>query len=1071
MRIRLLLIPALTALVCVATIATLRWFIEFGNPHALWLSALVVLWAALWAWHLAWRERTLRALFKTGTLETRVASFSIRRATLRFLFSAVGLFMLVLTAAEPQWGEVRRQVQRQGIDVVLAVDASRSMLAEDVAPDRLRAATEEINELLTSLHGDRVGLVVYAGFAFAQSPLTSDYGAIRLYLDRIKPDVFPAQGTAIGRAIQEGRRLLVGGEDPNFQRAPNQLLIVVSDGEDHETEPVQAAREAFNDGVRVYTIGVGTTGGGRIPTRDARNNLTGYLNDASGQVVQTKLVDTQLQEIAQAGGGAYFQLTQPGSAARFLKDEIDRYDEATTSSVLRSHYVSRPYFFLVTAFVMLLLSLAMDPRSSSYRRARRSANALLLILPLAGTALSGCIDLRHRDPNVHRAIELADAGDLSAALERINRAGNDAQEQHAFYFNRGRILEANGDEELAQADYLRALASSKGDLRTAAMIGIGNALVQQGHYEAALERYRRALIIDPTNERARRNYEIAHRLLFPPCSALDDTLEPNNTIAAASALPPETYVGEWAPRYQSAHAQQTPAPPSATTNAEDEKTPLVSCGGDLDLYALPLEGGELVNLRVRFHRLRDDNGGPPIEEQIEPTALRIAILDREGEPIAVDQGLRERGDTPVDGRRVQRRIRDLQIPAEQAPYFLQIAADTGLEYNYTIALDITPPCSAVDDEFEDNDTAADAREIDSGEHNLRACNHDEDWFQVPLEPGDDLFVDVTPGTLDDGQPAPFSAGLQAGSDPSESPRAERLPSDAALHAMALRDTPQNTTARLVVRAEDDHEGPYQVALWKFPPCPTGNDRFEPNDRPNQATPLTAEQNILRHLRLCPGDEDWYMMQLPTDQDQTQTPNAATSNPNTSDNDPILFAALAEYEDPQRNLIIELWDPATGRLLTRSQDLQNTDYTSSENGATIAVEELHPETTSVLVRVIGDAGYYHLRFPETQPTPPPSDASNNGEQGENQSPSNANQDDTSDNDDEENSPDNEQDEQNPQDEPQNEQNQANEDEATPSEEEERQALMQLLESLEDNGMNLQLMQAIERQPPIRMQNEW
>lgn len=1081
-RLWMFLLPLVVAALAAVTVLVLRLFIEFGNPSAFWLTVVPVFWAGLWAWRLAWRERTARELYAFGSLESQVQSFSIRRSILRFSLTVSAMFFLVVAAAEPQWGEIRRQVQRQGIDIVLAVDASRSMLAEDTAPDRLRAASDEIHQLLRSLHGDRVGLVVFAGFAFAQSPLTSDYGAIRLYLDRIRPDALPAQGTAIGRAIQESHRLLTGGDDPEFKRAPTQLILLISDGEDHETNPVAAALEAQADGIRVYTVGVGTTHGGRIPLRNARGDFEGYLTDREGKTVITALVDTQLEAIAEAGGGAYFHLDRPGATALALQQEIGRFEDAAVSSILRSHYVSRPYLSLALALFCLALALLIDERPYRQRPTTTPKWLNFFTVLLVLVALVGCTNIRHRDPHARRAIELAEAGDTDAALEALDRARVDEHNRHAFYFDRGRIQELTAAQDLAQEDYLRALASPEGSLRIMAMVGIGNTFVRQGNYEAALERYRRALTLDPSNDAARRNYEIAHRLLFPYCAALDDALEPNDRIEDAKALPAESYVGEWAQRYRDATPPvNAPALPGASSTTADEKTPLTSCGLNDDLFALPLEGGEAIQVRVKFKRLREDNGGPPLPATLRPSAVRIALLDRNGEAVAVDQGARENVSELVDAKAMTRTMDVPNIDGSRGPYYLQISSDNGLEYRYTLQVTITPPCSAVDDEFEPNDRPENASTLEPGEHKLRICNANQDWFDVAMGEGDEVFVDIRSPGSEAGITGPLAVGStqrHASSPATAGAELRRIDPRSGFETLYARSNAAGGALRVGVENLDDYEGAYEIAVYRFAPCPVGNDRFEPNNRPSQATPLTAEQNTLRHLRLCPGDEDWYMMQLPE-----EAPNAAQANAEPA---PKRFAALAEYADPSRALQIELWDPVTGRLIARSQPLSQTDYQSEETGSTVAFTELPEKLTSVLIRVIGDPGYYHLRFPDTQPPP-----------NQNQSDSNAANDDNSDGDpqDSEDGEDQSDSASDPQEaddgEDQGEESQSDEgpddqkpeqdngppppapspQDAAAAEDEERRALMRLLESLEDNNMNLPLMQAIERQPPTRTQNEW
>lgn len=1062
----LILLPLLTALITGVLTLALYPFVHFARPNALWFLLGVTAIAALWGFRNFRRARLVAALLHPAASSRMLQGWSPRRASIRIFLLLSACYLLVIASAQPQWGELNRQVQREGIDIVIALDASRSMLAEDVAPDRLRAATAEIDRLLHTLDGDRVGLVVFAGVAFAQSPLTSDYGATRLYLDRVRPDAIPSQGTAIGRAIVEAQKLLVGGDNPNFQRAPNQLIILISDGEDTETNPIQAAEFARENGIRIFAVGVGTSTGGRIPLRNTRGAFEGYLTDREGQVVHSRIEDEQLREVATAGGGAYHRYTGSGSAASFLVQEIDAFDQAALSSVLRAHYIDRGHFFLWPALLLLFIALILDERPRDQRKNRWfKILIVLVVLPL-----SGCLDFKRLDPSVERAIAHAEEGNYDAALEALDRASSDAKSQHAFRFNRARLLEEIDAFDDAQEDYLYALGAPAEGLRVSALIGIGNTLVHIGDYEAAIARYRRVLGMRPNHPAALRNIEIAHRLRFPPCHSLEDSLEPNDSPEEAQALPASAFAGPWAELYATHDADPT---------AED--TDLILCGGNQDWFRIPVQGGERLDLVVDFQRLRDDDGGPPLPNKIDAHALRIAIVDAHGVPLAVDQGQEQgQGDDDaepdatkrVSAQKSQRRIERLTIDANRAPAYLRIDGNHGLEYRYDITLNITPACSALEDEFEANDRPEDATDLPSGEHQARICIENEDWYQVQLQAGDHLFVDITPQPTEEHPEPTLRAAFP------DAPLSPQTPSfgapAAARQEWASGPVEEAQRARWGVASSGDFEGDYKLDAFAFEPCPTGNDRFEPNNRPSDASELSAEQNNLRHLRLCPQDQDWFLMALPPVEEDGEDPDAPL--------EPRAFSAWAEFDangtndasddtpaTPARDVFVELWDVRSGERIATSQPIIETDYSddSDEARGVIAATLLPPDAEAVAIRVYGDPGFYHLRFPDTEPPPPPSESSpdENQENEDQESEDQENEDQESDADEEQSA-----DQENP-----GERNEDQDQDAAPASEDEEQAqrdaLMHLLESLEDDSVNLPLMQALEREPPARMQNEW
>lgn len=1065
-----LIVAALASLVTLS----LYPFVHFAQPNALyWLIALIAL-AFVWAHRAEKRRHAQSILMNVRAFERLTPTWSARRDSARFSLTALACFLLILAAAQPQWGEETRRVQRRGTDIAIVLDASRSMLAEDAGPNRMKAATRELTELLNALDGDRVGLVVFAGVAFAQSPLTSDYGAIQLYLDRVNPHSIPAQGTALGVAIQEAHTLLTGDNIHDFRRAPNQMILVISDGEDHQTNPVHAAQLAHKDGIQVYTIGIGTAAGGRIPLHGPRGNFESYLTDLNGDVVHTRLEDKQLREIAAAGGGVYMHYDGVRSTTPNLLAIIDQFDEAYFSSALRAHYVNRGAFFLWPAFVLLLLALLLDDRPRAARAPTRWTKWLLLSILLLNTS---CLDFRYEDPHVRRAIEHAEAGAYDRALEEIERANKDARTQHAFHFNRGRIHDENNQTDAAQDDFLHALGASNPGLRVASLIGIGNTLVQQENYRDAITRYTRALLLEPNNATARRNLEIAHRKLFPLCAHLEDDLEPNSRPEDASDLPSASIVGPHASLYTDA-PDDSESPPTLTL-----------CSGNEDWFRLPVVGGESMEINATLKRLRDDDGGPPLPDRITSRAVRMTVVDGRGKIVAVDNGRdddRDRdGKTPA--KQLKRQLNLSALSLDNAPYYLFLSAVDDLEFSYTLRAHITPPCSALEDDFEPNDRPSQAYAIEEGTHTARLCNDNEDWFQMELAPNEHLFVDIQAQSPEDSSNATVRHGFNT--EENAPPKLQRQTDPQRIE---WANTPKPTPASALwgLATQDELELNYAMDVHRFGPCPEGNDRFEPNDRPSDATQITADQREIRHLRLCPNDQDWFLMKL---------------SPAKDANKDALLPFSARIDLPEdaspHHTHVELWDPRTGRRLASSHPIENIlddslddtldgteastlDEPESPLHAAIATTELPENTEEIMLRVYGAETFYHLSFPDTFPQE--DDDSNKPDDEQNQSDGSddaqSQQDDGTSNDDEdeEQNEDDRQDGEAPADPTPEDTREAgaeniddaNEQPPPPSKEElKRQALIELLNSLEHDEINLQLQQALERQSPPPSQNEW
>lgn len=280
---------------------------------------------------------------------------------LKFIFIMLAFCCLVFGLAGPQLGTKLEEVKRKGVDVVIALDVSNSMNAEDISPSRIQRSKQAIFKMIDQLQGDRIGLIVFAGQAYVQLPITTDYGAAKLFLSTVNTNMVPTQGTAIGSAIEKGISAI--GDSART----NSAIIVITDGENHEDDAVEAAKEAVKKGISVHTIGMGSVDGAPIPT--FRNGSKGgFLQDQSGTTVISKLDEATLQQIADAGKGKYVRASNSDDGISLIMKEIDAMDKKEFSSKLFTSYEDQFQYFLGLALLFLLLEFLISERKSEFIR-------------------------------------------------------------------------------------------------------------------------------------------------------------------------------------------------------------------------------------------------------------------------------------------------------------------------------------------------------------------------------------------------------------------------------------------------------------------------------------------------------------------------------------------------------------------------------------------------------------------------------------------------------------------------------------------------------------------------------
>jgi Ca-activated chloride channel family protein len=287
------------------------------------------------------------------------------RERLKSVLLLAAVFFLVLALARPQWGQGADEVVARGVDVFLVLDTSFSMDATDVAPSRMERARYIASELMDRLRGNRIGLIVFSGTAFTQCPLTLDYGAARIFLDKVTTGVMPEPGTDIVRALEEAERGFAA-ESSQFR-----VVVLLTDGEQNDGNAVKSAEAARERGILIHTVGVGTPGGEPIPVRNERGEVTDYVRDESGQPVLSRLDEETLSRIALTTGGKYFRISERDSEIEEIASLVSGMEGADLESKLFRRFQERFYLPLGVALLLLVVDTAI-PRKRRLKEVEAS---------------------------------------------------------------------------------------------------------------------------------------------------------------------------------------------------------------------------------------------------------------------------------------------------------------------------------------------------------------------------------------------------------------------------------------------------------------------------------------------------------------------------------------------------------------------------------------------------------------------------------------------------------------------------------------------------------------------------
>ena len=312
----------------------------------LWLLVLIPIFVAAYIAIVRRKQRQLRAFGDPELLSELMPNVSRVRPAIKFGLLMLALSLLIVAAARPQYGQKEKTVKRQGIEVMFALDISNSMMAEDVAPNRLDRAKQVLSKLIDQMVDDKVGLIVFAGEAYTQLPITCDYVSAKMFLNTISPSLIRVQGTAIGDAIMTSIRSF-GGEESDASRA----IILITDGENHEDDAIAAAKAANEQGIKIFVVGIGKPDGSPIPIPGTNN----FRKDRAGNVVVSKLNEQMCRDIAAAGQGLYVRCDNTNTATRALQKELDTLATSEFETKVYADYNEQYQGFVLLALFILLV--------------------------------------------------------------------------------------------------------------------------------------------------------------------------------------------------------------------------------------------------------------------------------------------------------------------------------------------------------------------------------------------------------------------------------------------------------------------------------------------------------------------------------------------------------------------------------------------------------------------------------------------------------------------------------------------------------------------------------------------
>lgn len=476
--------------------------LRFQHASFLTALALIPLLAMLFAALLLWRRKKLEQMGTAPQVRSQLTGFIPGRDTLRFILSATALAAIILGCANLQKGGATETVERKGVDVMIALDLSKSMWAKDIQPDRLTRAKQFVERLTEKMSNDRVGLVVFAGKSYLQVPLTVDYSALKLILQTLEPNMIPTQGTVIGEAIRMCNQSF-SSKERKFKS-----IILISDGEDHDETAIAAVNEAKEQGAIVHTIGIGSPQGATLI--DPATNSPKL--DEQGNPVITKLNEEELRSIANAGNGTYTLLGNTDAAATKITAAIDDMEQRNLGSVVFANYENYFQYFLFAGMLLLIIEWCLP-------KAKATQKVSSMVKSLIGLAL---LVLGMNTAQAQSAKSMIATGNKLYAEKKFKEAGKsyqaamqkDTSLAATAAYNLGNTLyQQNKGEEARKAFEIASKKQKDKSTLAATHYNTGNTYMAEKKWQEAIEAYKDALRKNPQDADAKYNLSYALKML------------------------------------------------------------------------------------------------------------------------------------------------------------------------------------------------------------------------------------------------------------------------------------------------------------------------------------------------------------------------------------------------------------------------------------------------------------------------------------------------------------------------------------------------------------------------------
>ena len=475
--------------------------IQIAQFDYIWLLLLIPALVAGYALFVRSKRKALSRFGDAQLMQPLMPLVSKRRGWLKIILLCLAIFFFTLGLMRPQIGATVREVKSKGVEVIIALDVSNSMLAEDFRPNRLERAKLAISRLVDRLKDDRIGLIVFAGDAYVQLPVTTDYVSAKIFLSSISPDIVPKQGTAIGQAIALAMRSYT------LQSDKSRALIIITDGENHEDDAVAAAKAAVENGIVIHTIGIGSVEGQPIPTKN------GMLKDKDGNIVVTKLNEAVLQEIAAAGLGSYTHATNADLGLDKVVESIDSMEKQEMNAIVFEDFNEQFMYMFVFTLFFLIVEMFIVERKNRWSKSFDIFKKTFLFILL--WSLSFPAWAQEDKKEVREGIKKYRDEQYNEAEIAFRRGLEKDSLSYIAKFNLGDALYKQNQFEQAETLF-KNLSPDEHQTdagRAKLMHNLGNTQLQQKKYKESIDAYKQSLRLNPTDDETRSNLAYAQRML------------------------------------------------------------------------------------------------------------------------------------------------------------------------------------------------------------------------------------------------------------------------------------------------------------------------------------------------------------------------------------------------------------------------------------------------------------------------------------------------------------------------------------------------------------------------------